>query len=59
MKEEMKDLKSRVEALEQVSLQHTPLPCCSSRLRSASSHPGLFAARVSLRPGSIFNVMLA
>lgn len=27
MKEEMKDLKSRVEALEQVSFQHTPLPC--------------------------------
>lgn len=27
MKEEMKDLKSRVEALEQVSFQHTPRPC--------------------------------
>lgn len=27
MKEEMNDLKSRVEALEQVSFQHTPLPC--------------------------------
>lgn len=47
MKEEMEGLKSRVEALEQVSFQHTPLPCpilpslpgCSSRLSSASSHP--------------------
>lgn len=27
MKEEMKDLRSRVEALEQVSFQHTPLSC--------------------------------
>uniref|UniRef100_A0A8U7NAI3 EGF like domain multiple 7 n=1 Tax=Corvus moneduloides TaxID=1196302 RepID=A0A8U7NAI3_CORMO len=55
MKEEMKDLRSRVEALEQVSCSTSPCPVPAQ----PSSHPGLFAARVSLLPGSIFNIPAA
>lgn len=60
MKEEMKDLKSRVEALEEVGVRCTPLPlpsppCHGPRLCTAGSNPGLCAARLSLHPCSIFN----
>uniref|UniRef100_A0A8C3C255 EGF like domain multiple 7 n=1 Tax=Cairina moschata TaxID=8855 RepID=A0A8C3C255_CAIMO len=60
MKEEMKDLKSRVEALEEVGVRCTPLPlpsppCHGPRPCTAGSNPGLCAARLSLHPCSIFN----